>query len=251
MSGAVRRRMAGRSVASVTPNAAPYHRRRVGWMVVVAVGFASLLIGGLVSILDLVDSERAVVHCGQERCTLRRVGILGGSHEVGSYPRSGFYTVDDNCHSVVTFGESGSEKHDECDPSLVVTGWIATDSGRGEISHDYAHRNVLAVVDGKVQVAGDATIVPIMTRRHSWSGPDDLDRLGRPGTYMMETGYLPWPLPISAAIVAAAVVALSGCVLIGRHRTRQARADRPASTAPAPSQRATRPAVAGRADQDT
>ena len=108
--------MAGRSLAPVTPNAAPYHPRWVGWTVVIAAVFALLLLGGVLSIVDLVDGERAVVQCGQERCTLRRVGILGGSYEVGSYPRSGYYTVDDNCHSVETLGESGSEKHDECDP---------------------------------------------------------------------------------------------------------------------------------------
>ena len=155
------------------------------------------------------------------------MGILGGSHEVGSYPRSGLHTVDDNCQSGETFGESGSEKHDECAPSLVVTSWITADPGRGEIAHDYAHRMVLDVVDGELQVAGDATIVPIMARRHSWSGPHDLDRLARPGTYTMETGYRPWPPAISAAIVGAAVVGLSGCVLIGRHRARRARTDRP------------------------
>ena len=233
MSGAVRRRVAGRSLAPVTPNAAPHHR----WQLGSAVGFALLLLGSFVSILDLVDGERAVVRCSQERCTLRRMGILGGSHEVGSYPRSGFHTVDDNCQSSETFGESGSEKHDECAPSLVVTSWITADSGRGEIPRDFAHRMVLDVVDGKLHVAGDATIVPIMARRHSWSGPHDLDRLARPGTYMMETGYLPWPLPISAAIVVAALLGLSGCVLDERRRERNAHAREPASTALAPSER--------------
>ena len=133
-SGAVRWRVAGRTLDPVTPSAAPCHRRRVVWTVVVAFGFTLLLLGGVVSIVDLVDGERAVVRCGQERCTLRRLGILAGSHEVGSY----------------------------------------------------------------------------------------LDRLARPGTYAMETGYLPWPLPFSAGTVGAAVVGLPGCVLIGRHRERRA-----------------------------